>query len=81
MATTMFSKAFWAATAERTVRTAAQTLIATLGLDTAGVLDVDWGQGLSLTGSAAFLAVLTAISASGAGGGGPGLTETVRERQ
>ncbi|WP_079179311.1 holin [Streptomyces atratus] len=68
----MFSKAFWAATAERTVRTAAQTLIATLGLDTAGVLDVDWGQGLSLTGSAAFLAVLTAISASGAGGAARG---------
>lgn len=80
MAAPMFTAAFWMATGERTVRTAAQTLIATLGLETTGLLDVDWGQGLALAGSAALLAVLTAISASGAGGG-PGLTETVRERQ
>ncbi|MFE6664853.1 holin [Streptomyces sp. NPDC057697] len=79
MAATIFTGAFWAATAERTVRTAAQTLIATLGLNTTGVLDVDWGQALSLTGSAALLAVLTALSASGSGNG-PGLTETVRTR-
>ncbi|MFE4796251.1 holin [Streptomyces sp. NPDC056708] len=76
----MFSSAFWLATAERAVRTAAQTLIAALGLNTAGVLDVDWGQGLSLAGSAALLAVLTAISTSGTGDG-PGLTETVRVRR
>lgn len=76
----MFSSAFWLATAERAVRTAAQTLIAALGLSTAGVLDVDWGQGLSLAGSAALLAVLTAISTSGTGDG-PGLTETVRVRR
>ncbi|MFE3907562.1 holin [Streptomyces sp. NPDC059153] len=75
----MFTSAFWLATAERAVRTAAQTLVATLGLDTAGVLDVDWGQGLSLAGSATLLAVLTAITTSGTGDG-PGLTETVRTR-
>ncbi|GGT74464.1 holin [Streptomyces atratus] len=75
----MFTSAFWLATAERAVRTAAQTLVATLGLDTVGVLDVDWGQGLSLAGSAALLAVLTAIATSGRGDG-PGLTETVRTR-
>ncbi|MFD4862401.1 holin [Streptomyces atratus] len=75
----MFTSAFWLATAERAVRTAAQTLVATLGLDTAGVLDVDWGQGLSLAGGAALLAVLTAITASGSGDG-PGLMETVRTR-
>ncbi|MFE4336081.1 holin [Streptomyces sp. NPDC056831] len=75
----MFTSAFWLATAERAVRTAAQTLVATLGLDAAGVLDVDWGQGLSLAGSATLLAVLTAITTSGSGDG-PGLTETVRTR-
>ncbi|MFF2331785.1 MULTISPECIES: holin [unclassified Streptomyces] len=79
MSASAFSSRFWLATAERTVRTAAQTLIATLGLDTAGVVDVDWGQDLSLAGSAALLAVLTAISTSAAGDG-PGLTETVRTR-
>ncbi|MFG2404292.1 holin [Streptomyces brevispora] len=72
--------AFWRATAERSVRTAAQTLLATLGLDHVGVLDVDWGQGMSLAGSAALLAVLTALAASG-GSGGPGITEAVRDRE
>lgn len=79
MAASVFSGGFWAATAERAVRTAAQTLLAALGLTAADVLDADWGQGLALAGSAALLAVLTAISAAGTGG--PGLTETVRERQ
>ncbi|MFF2964213.1 holin [Streptomyces sp. NPDC057963] len=80
MAAPMFTAAFWVATGERSVRTAAQAFIAAAGLDAVGVLDVDWGQSLSLAGSAALLAVLTAISASGAGGG-PGLTETVRDRR
>lgn len=75
----MLTVLFWRATTERAVRTAAQTLVATLGLDTLGVLDIDWGQGLSLAGSSALLAVLTAIVASG-GTKGPGITETVRER-
>lgn len=74
----MTTGAFWTATFERAVRTAAQTLVATLGLDTTGVLDVDWGGGLSLAGSAALLAVLTAVASSGSGGDGPGVTETVR---
>ncbi|MFF8716149.1 holin [Streptomyces sp. NPDC015184] len=74
----MFTLAFWAATGERAVRTAAQTLLAALGLTAADVLDADWGQALALAGSAAVLAVLTALSAAGTGG--PGITETVRER-
>lgn len=82
MAATVFSGGFWAATAERAVRTAAQTLLAALGLTAADALEADWGQSFALAGSAALLAVLTAISAGGTGdGGGPGLTETVRERQ
>ncbi|WP_327421695.1 holin [Streptomyces sp. NBC_01230] len=76
----MITLAFWRATAERTVRTGAQALVAALSLDTVGVLDVDWGQGLSLAGSAALLTVLTALATSG-GGEGPGVTETVRARR
>lgn len=72
----MTTAAFWKATFERAVRTAAQTLVAALGLDTAGVLHADWGDGLSLAGGAALLAVLTAIATSG-GMEGPGVTETV----
>ncbi|MCX5158677.1 holin [Streptomyces sp. NBC_00264] len=52
---------FWAATAERAGRTAALTLVASLALNAVGVLDVDSGQRLSLAGSAALLAVLTAL--------------------
>ncbi|MFD4855168.1 holin [Streptomyces atratus] len=78
--TSMFTSGFWPATAERAGRTAAQTLVASLALNTAGVLDVDSGQRLSLAGSAALLAVLTAIATSGRGDG-PGLTETVRDRR
>lgn len=71
----MFTKAFWKATGERTVRTTAQTLVAALGLDTTGVLDVAWGQGLALGASAGILTVLTALAAGNADG--PGLTESV----
>ncbi|MFD5788556.1 holin [Streptomyces sp. NPDC127037] len=77
---TMLTAAFWRATAERAVRTAAQTLVASLGLDQLGVLDADWGQGFSLAGGAALLAVLTAVATSG-GSEGPGITETVRGRE
>jgi hypothetical protein len=76
----MLTTAFWLSTAERAVRTAAQTLVAALGLDTAGILHADWGDGLSLAAGAAVLTVLTALATSG-GTEGPGLTETVRDRQ
>lgn len=76
----MLTLAFWRATSERAVRTAAQTLVAALGLDTLGVLNANWGDGLSLAGGAAVLAVLTALATSG-GSEGPGLTETVRDRE
>lgn len=72
----MTTTAFWAATAERMARTFAQALIAALGLDSVGVLDAPWGEGLSLAGGAALLALLTAVASGGAGG--PGWTETVK---
>ncbi|MGW8846628.1 holin [Streptomyces xiamenensis] len=75
----MTTPAFWRATIERAVRTAAQTLVAVLGLDTTGVLDVAWSEGLALAGSAALLAVLTAIASAGVGPAGPGLTERTAE--
>ncbi|MFJ6659723.1 holin [Streptomyces sp. NPDC091377] len=72
----MFTAAFWRATSERTVRTVAQTLVATLGLDTTGVLDVDWGQGLALGASAGVLTILTALAVGTVDG--PGRTESTR---
>ncbi|WP_405676931.1 holin [Streptomyces sp. NBC_01511] len=76
----MFTKAFWRATSERAVRTGAQVLAATLGLDTLGVIHADWGDGLSLAVGAALLAVLTGVATAG-GPEGPGITETVRTRR
>ncbi|WP_431979998.1 holin [Streptomyces qinglanensis] len=69
--------AFWRATFERTVRTFAQAEVALLGGDGLGLLDVDWGAALSVGGLAAVVALLTAVATSGAGGEGPGITETV----
>lgn len=73
----MFTRAFWKATGERSVRTFAQAVIAAVGADQLGLLDVDWGQASSIGGLAAVLSVLTAIATSG-GTEGPGITETVR---
>ncbi|RII06969.1 hypothetical protein DSC45_34645 [Streptomyces sp. YIM 130001] len=67
---------FWIATAERAVRTFAQTLIATLGLDTTDLVNVPWERGLALAGAAALLSAPTSIATTGTGSDGPGLTET-----
>lgn len=76
----MTTPAFWRAALERAVRTFAQTLVAVLALDSTGLTDVDWGPGLALAGSAALLAVLTAIASAGVGPSGPGLTERTASR-
>lgn len=75
----MLTLAFWKATAERAVRTFAQVLVGSLGLDTLGIVHANWREGLALGAGAAVLAVLTAIATS-AGAEGPGLTETVAKR-
>lgn len=74
----MTTAAFWKATIERMIRTFAQAVLALLGGDGLGLLDVDWGQALSVGGLAAVVALLTAVATSGAGAEGPGVTETVR---
>ncbi len=58
----MFTRVFWRDTAERAVKTAAQTAVAYVSA--AGALDVlavDWASGLSLAGGAAVLSVLTSL--------------------
>ncbi|MFE7776927.1 holin [Streptomyces sp. NPDC057445] len=74
--TNLLNAAFWAATAERAVRTFAQSLAAVLVAGATNLFDVDWPAALATAGLAALLAVLTAIGASGVGGRGPGITET-----
>jgi hypothetical protein len=76
----MFTIAFWKATGERSVRTYAQVLVGSLGLDQLGIVNANWSEGLALGAGAAVLTVLTAVATSG-GTEGPGLTETVRSRE
>jgi hypothetical protein len=56
----MFTKAFWAGTLERAVKTAAQTLVAVLGVGT-GLLHLDWVSALDVTAAATVLSVLTSL--------------------
>lgn len=65
------NKTFWKATFERTVRTAAQVAIATIGT-TAAFHEVDWLIIGSATALASVLSVLTSV-ASGASDGQPSL--------
>lgn len=69
--------AFWAATAERAVKTAAQSGIAILTTNATGILDVDWQQGLSVVGLATAVSVLTSVASAGAGNAGPSLSAEV----
>lgn len=73
----MLTVAFWKATLERMLRTFAQVLLATLGLESAGIVHSNWREGLSLAGGAALLTALTAVSTSVPGPDGPGLTESI----
>ncbi|WP_406002169.1 holin [Streptomyces sp. NBC_00829] len=72
----MFTADFWKATAERAVRTFAQSLAAVLMAGATDLFDVDWPAALATAGLATLLAVLTAIGAAKVGRPGPGLTET-----
>lgn len=57
----MLTKAYWLDLLERAVKTAAQALVAFLGVGT-GLLDVDWRAALIATGVAAGMSVLTSLA-------------------
>ncbi|MFI6477345.1 holin [Nonomuraea sp. NPDC050663] len=58
---------FWADTIERTVRTAAQAALATIGGNAIGLFDVDWATVGQISGLAAVVAVITAFAAGSTG--------------
>ena len=68
----IFTLAFWQATFERAISTAAQAALAMVTAAGIGVLDVDWGSVGSVAGLAAVAAVLKALAAAGIGQPGPG---------
>lgn len=62
----MFTKTFWKDTAERAVKTFAQSFVASLAVAT-GLLNVDWVNALSIAGLAAVISVGTSVSGIKAG--------------
>lgn len=60
----MFTLIFWKRTAERSIATAAQAVLASWGVDLIGILDVDWAATGSFAGLAFLAAVLKAVIAS-----------------
>ena len=57
----LWTVAFWKGAAERGVKTFAQTLAAYFVIGTTGLLDLDWGTALSVSGAAALASLLTSI--------------------
>ena len=70
---TYASTAFWTATAERAIKTAAQSLITLIGTEAVGILALDWGQILSVTATMTLLSVLTSVASGPIGEPGPGM--------
>ena len=59
----IFTVGFWSYTTERVVKTTAQSAIAILTAQGTGILEVDWVGFGSIVGMAAFLSLLTALTA------------------
>lgn len=69
--------AFWAAAAERAIKTVAQTALALLTADATGLFDVNWASIGSTAGLAGFVSILTSVASAGFGNVGPSLTSEV----
>ncbi|MFC0673565.1 holin [Brachybacterium hainanense] len=66
--------AFYLATAERAVKTTAQSAVAILTTDITGILEVDAVQALSVIGLATLVSVATSFASIPISGSGPSLT-------
>jgi len=74
----MRTRKFWEDTAERTIRTMAQALLALMGTDALGIVGLDWPQMLSVAAGAGIMSILTAIVATGIGD--KGTTQLLKEK-
>ncbi|WP_285009500.1 holin [Lactococcus formosensis] len=57
----MFTKTFWKDTAERAVKTFAQSMVAVMTVGATGVLDVDWKNTVSVALLATLVSIFTSI--------------------
>jgi hypothetical protein len=71
----MWTKAFWKATFERAVKSAAQAPLAAflVGDVALNAFDIDWSEAGGLALGGAVLSVLTSLASTGSGGTGPSL--------
>ena len=63
----MFTLVFIQSTAERVVRTVAQTLLALIGTNVVAVTSLDWPQMLAAAATSGVVAFLTCVVATGVG--------------
>ena len=66
----MFGRYFWQSTAERAVKSFAQSLLALLSAGQIGLLQVAWLTTLSTAGMATLLSVLSSVASSRVGAAG-----------
>jgi hypothetical protein len=69
--------AFWAAAAERAVKSFAQTMLAVVGIAGVTPADVDWQQVLLAGAFGALLSLLTSVASAPVGNAGPSLAAEV----
>lgn len=74
----IWTRQFWRATAERAVKTAGQSALATYGADVVNVLSTDWRGVLGMAAGGAVLSVFTSLASSRVGaGGGPSVGQEI----
>jgi len=69
----MYSTNFLVAVAERAIKTFAQTLLATIGADAAGVFTASTMDAVTVAAGAALISVLTSFASASTGRTGPSL--------
>jgi hypothetical protein len=76
----MFSKTFFVALSERSIKTFFQAIAALLVGNGTGLLDTDWVGVISVAGMAALISVATSIGSATVGNDGPSLAGEDLER-
>lgn len=71
----MYDIRFWAAAAERALKTLAQTLVALIGANAVSILDLDWANMFGVAATAAVVSVLTSVASAPFGNNGPSLVD------
>lgn len=69
----MWTRAFWKATAERAISTAAQTTLGAIGASVLPAVSLPWPAMLAAGGLAGLVSVLKSLAVNQATGNGPGL--------